>query len=75
LINSSQCIERDITPLHETFTSYLDPVTVSQLIDIEMAPQLNPLTIGHTLVWQDAVTAHPADYHAATLIASYVVLS
>lgn len=58
-----------------TFTRYLAPVTVSQLIDIEMAPQLNPLPFGHTLVWQDAVTAHPADYHAATLIAPYVTLS
>ncbi|MFM5594859.1 hypothetical protein ACET8N_06540 [Aeromonas veronii] len=58
-----------------TFTRYLAPATISQLINIEMAPQLNPLTIGHTLVWQNAVTAHPADYHAATLIASYAALS
>ncbi|MGL6411174.1 hypothetical protein ACSZMR_14480 [Aeromonas veronii] len=57
------------------FTRYLAPVTIPQLIDIEMAPQLNILPFGHTLVWQDAVTTHPADYHAATLIASYVVLS
>ncbi len=58
-----------------TFTRYLAPVTFSHLIDIEMTPLLNHLPFGHTLVWQDSVTAHPADYHAATLIASYVVLS
>lgn len=51
------------------------PATLSQLIDIKMAPQLNILPFGHTLAWQNAVTAHPADYHAATLIASYVALS
>lgn len=58
-----------------TFTRYLAPVTISQRIDIEMAPQLNILPFGHTLAWQNAVTAHPADYHTATLIASYVALS
>jgi hypothetical protein len=58
-----------------TLTRYLAPVTVSQLIDIEMAPKLNPLHFGHTLVWQDAVTTPPADYHAATLISTYVALS
>ncbi|TNI49831.1 hypothetical protein CF127_08400 [Aeromonas veronii] len=47
MINFYQCIERDIKPLHETFTRYLAPVTVSHLIDIEMVSQLNipPLVI------------------------------